>query len=459
MAARALGAPRVAREIFAATLRALDPESLVRDAVDWQGETLRLGDEKVPTGGVDAVLVVAIGKAAYPMAKALHAEMSTHSLACETLCVTVADVAPDDAAFDCMVGEHPLPGPGSLRAGAEVLRRVRRHDRPGALILFAISGGASALCEHLAPGGVSDEDLYETHRFLVGCGEPIATINAVRTRLSALKGGGLARAAPLAQQVTVALSDVNPGDLRSLGSGPTILPAPRDLGRGAATIPDAILRGVPAAVADLLRLPVGGSAPRPRPPSSTVAVLGDNRRAIAAAAELAAARLGVPVETSWRPQEPSVEEAACSLSQWCRRRSREALEGGHVPRRSAFVSGGEVRCAVRGAGIGGRSAETALRTAFGLDAQADLRGRDLAVLCCGTDGMDGNSPAAGGVVTPTTLARARTLGLDPAAMLIASDAYTLLQATGDAVVTGPTGNNLRDLRIVVDLGPATGDEA
>ena len=118
------------------------------------------------------------------------------------------------------------------------------------------------------------------------------------------------------------------------------------------------------------------------------------------------------------------------------------------------VSGGEFACPVRGGGTGGRNAETALRCAFELEKA--LRSRDgkrmprrVAALCAGTDGVDGNSPAAGALADDTTLRRAGGRGLDAARSLDGSDAYTLFEALGDAVHTGPTGTNVRDLRILL----------
>jgi glycerate 2-kinase len=120
-----------------------------------------------------------------------------------------------------------------------------------------------------------------------------------------------------------------------------------------------------------------------------------------------------------------------------------------------LVSGGEFACPVRGAGVGGRNAETALRCAFEFekvsgDASNGGAGpEELAALCAGTDGVDGNSPAAGAFVDRTTLRRARAAGLAPERRLEESDAFTLFDALGDAIVTGPTGTNVRDLRILI----------
>jgi len=179
-------------------------------------------------------------------------------------------------------------------------------------------------------------------------------------------------------------------------------------------------------------------------------VLLDNDSACDAAAESARVR-GFAVETARDIGEQSVEEGAALLvSRLFGLYAREG-EGG---RGVCLVSGGEFACPVRGGGTGGRSSETALRCAF--EIEKALRGgnvgttpRRVVALCAGTDGVDGNSPAAGALADDTTLRRASGRGLDAAKSLDESDAYTLFEALGDAIHTGTTGTNVRDLRILL----------
>ncbi|MCA1629164.1 MAG: hypothetical protein LC774_02090 [Acidobacteria bacterium] len=183
-------------------------------------------------------------------------------------------------------------------------------------------------------------------------------------------------------------------------------------------------------------------------------VLLDNERAVGRAAEIARG-LGFEVETAHDLLEQHVEEAAPPLVSRLLKLRGDVGAGQGV----CIVSGGEFACPVRGEGRGGRNSETVLRCAIELDSRT--RELDLlspassdgnprfVLLSAGTDGIDGNSPAAGAVCDETTIRRARALGLDPRDYLERSDAYTFFDALGDAVKTGATGTNVRDLRIIM----------
>ncbi|HEV3471230.1 MAG TPA: MOFRL family protein, partial [Pyrinomonadaceae bacterium] len=188
-------------------------------------------------------------------------------------------------------------------------------------------------------------------------------------------------------------------------------------------------------------------------------VLLDNAVACEAAARAARER-GFAVEAARDLVEQRVEEGA--VESVSRLAALYRREGGRVV---CLVSGGEFACPVRGPGVGGRNAETALRCAFEFEkitggnpggggaGRAGARAlRNMVALCAGTDGVDGNSPAAGALADQTTLARARSRGLPPEKFLAESDAHTLFDALGDAVITGPTGTNVRDLRILLGAG-------
>nr|MDQ5836906.1 glycerate kinase [Acidobacteriota bacterium] len=174
----------------------------------------------------------------------------------------------------------------------------------------------------------------------------------------------------------------------------------------------------------------------------------DNARACAAAAESARAR-GFAVETAQDISEQSVGEGASALvSRLAELQRREGARG------VCLVSGGEFACPVRGKGLGGRSSETALRCAFEFEKMlsSEVAGRTTraaVALCAGTDGVDGNSPAAGALADHLTLTRARAFGLDASKFLEESDAYSFFEQLGDAIITGPTGTNVRDVRILL----------
>ena len=180
-------------------------------------------------------------------------------------------------------------------------------------------------------------------------------------------------------------------------------------------------------------------------------VLLDNECALAAAAE-AARHLGFITEIA---SEVSEQPVASGCSMLLSKLLELSSCAGAALRGACLISGGEFACPVKGPGVGGRNLETTLRCAIEMDERyADARERarlpsQIVALSAGTDGVDGNSPAAGALAERTTLARARSLGLDARRFLSASDAYSFFDALGDCVVTGPTGTNVRDLRVLV----------
>ena len=435
------------RRIALETLAALSPERLVREAIACDGAALSIAGRRWDLRACPRITLAALGKAAAPMMRgALHAlapliDAGGALPADRIRGVVVAPVEAWDQpesvprGMEQYLGGHPEPNQGSLIA-AQALRRAVAATPPGGLILHLISGGGSALAEEPLPGLALD-DLRRTHRALVHSGAPIGAINAVRKHLSAIKGGRLALAAhPEIGQISLLLSDVPPGDLSSISSGPTC-PDPStlaDCGR----ILQEYRPELPEAVTAALLAPSSQETPKPGDAGfarSSWHVLMDNAGLQAEAARKAQAAGLAPV---------IVDDA----DEWEYRRAADfLLERLAAEKRSrpyaCIIAGGEVLVKVEGTpGRGGRN------QAFALYCAQSISGSDTCVLSLGTDGVDGNSPAAGACVDGGTAARARAAGLDIAQALARFDAYPLLAATGDAITTGPTGNNLRDLRLL-----------
>jgi hydroxypyruvate reductase len=247
---------------------------------------------------------------------------------------------------------------------------------------------------------------------------------------------------------------VSAGRAYDVASGPT-LPAPPDAPAVSETAARyGLTSKLPAAVLRALEVTGTRSPARQSPEAGrTFHVLLDNASACEAAAR-AARGLGFAVEFARDLVVQHVAEGAAELvNRLLDVYARRGAEGG---RGVCLISGGEFSCPVRGGGTGGRNSETALRVAFEFEkvsaeraARAGLVPSHAVALCAGTDGIDGNSPAAGALADETTSARARARGLDPRKFLDESDAHTLFDRLGDAVVTGPTGTNVRDLRILL----------
>jgi hydroxypyruvate reductase len=331
-----------------------------------------------------------------------------------------------------------MPNRESLAAGRAILRYAG-YQPPEALAIFLISGGGSACVEYPIDDAISLDDIVKTYDVLVLSGAPIAEINAIRKHLSAIKGGRLARTAMPAQQVSIMVSDVPDNALDSLSSGLTMPDSTsvQDCYRIAERY--GMVEDFPPAVRDLFTARALEETPKSDDPAFIHArwwpVLSNTTVQRAAAAQLAAHGFAVEVDNSC--DDWDYAKAADHLLHKLRK-LRQGVS------RAGIVSGGEVTVKVAAKhGLGGRNSHFALYCA------EKIAGENVTVLSAGTDGIDGNSPAAGAVADGTTLDRARALGLSSARPLAEFDAFPFFDRLGDAIATGPTGNNLRDLRVLM----------
>jgi hydroxypyruvate reductase len=283
------------------------------------------------------------------------------------------------------------------------------------------------------------DDLIATHRALVFSGAPITDINAIRKHLSAVKGGRLAAKAAVAQQVSVLVSDVPDSALDALASGPT-MPDPSTTDQCyRVALQYGMLERFPPVVRELFTRHALEETPKPGDPlfhrSRWWPVLSNSTAQKAAAAAAAQAGFAVDIDNSC--DDWDYVRAADHLLE--RLRDRRQSEP-----RLCLISGGEVTVEMKETdGTGGRNQHFALYCA------QKIAGQNITVLSAGTDGIDGNSVAAGAVVDGSTLERARAQHLEVEKALARFDSHPLFRALGDALVTGPTGNNLRDLRILL----------
>ncbi len=376
-------------------------------------------------------VVVGAGKAAASMAAAVEGAWDGRL---SGLVVTRYGHAVATGRIEVVEAAHPVPDARGRDAAGRILRLVRDLGEDD-LALVLISGGASALLS-LPADGLSLADKQAVNRDLLASGAPIDEMNCVRKHLSAIKGGRLAEAAAPARVVTLAISDVPGDDPAVIGSGPTVgdpttvADAKRILAKYALTPPPAV-----RAFLD------GGAAETPKPGAAELAraetyVIAAPAMALEAAAKVARAA-GYEVEILGDALEGEARELAAAHAALARRRSGEA-------NRLALLSGGETTVTVRGEGRGGRNAEYLLGLALALDGTPDIR-----AIACDTDGIDGTEDNAGAVIDPETVARARALGLDARAALERNDAYSIFQALGDLVVTGPTLTNVNDFRAIL----------
>lgn len=421
------------RELSGAGARRL-LRDMFRAAVDEAREFPDLG-KTLPAGAMGVARVIAVGKAAVTMARAADREWRARGFPpLRGLVVVPRGSGADCGEMEVLEAAHPVPGPSSVTAGRRALRLAYSLG-PGDVLLALVSGGGSSLLCAPAPG--TDLDLKRrVGKALLLSGAPIGEVNAVRSRLSLVKGGRLAAAAHPAQVVTLVVSDVPGDDPALVASGPTVRPGgmPGDAldvvrSRGL-RLPDRALERIKEGGADLSK-PAHWDRDRVR-------VIATPGRSLEAAAELARGRGVTPLLLSDRLQGDAEDVARIHASLACQVASR----GAPCEPPAVLISGGETTVAVRGkGGRGGRNTAFLLRLAI----ETEGLGHTWS-MAADTDGIDGTEGNAGAWCDGTTAARLRKRGLDPARLLSGRDAYTAFEALGDLVVTGPTGTNVNDFR-------------
>ena len=424
-----------AREIFRHALAEASIAKAFSRHVHCERGVLRVCEDLYDLQAYSRVLVISIGKAGHTMAEALTQQVGESSL--EGIVACSVEPSAQMRGFRYFRGGHPTPTAESIRA-ANAIRKALEAQTAASLVVFMLSGGGSSIVEQPIDDEISLDDLIATYRTLVHSGAPIAEINAIRKHLSTVKGGRLAQSAFPAQQVSLLVSDVPENTPDALASGPTMPDSTsvEDCYRIAEK--HGLLPQLPNSTRELFERHALDETPKSDDQafyrSRWWPVL-SNQTAVDHA-RTAAERAGFAVHVDNACDDWDYERAAVYLL----RRLREIRkDSGRV----CLISGGEVTVKVTNGGIGGRNQQFALACA------GKIAGENITVLSAGTDGVDGNSPAAGAVADGSTAARLRAAGLDARTGLDEFDAYPLFSALGDVIETGPTGNNLRDLRILL----------
>jgi glycerate-2-kinase len=426
-----------AHACFAAAVAAVEPAAAVGRALARDGETSLLQDAgTVVARHRGPVCVVGAGKAAPGMARAAAAILGP-SIASGLVIAPHGSGAGELGAIAIRNGAHPVPDATSIASTDALLALLRAADRQ-TLVVVLLSGGASALLA--APSdGIGLADLQALTRDLLAAGCEIGDLNTVRKHCSRVTGGRLAAAAAGAAACwTLVLSDVVGDDLATIASGPTVAD-PTTYADASAILARYGVTPPPAVSAHLDRGAAGAIAETPKPGDPLFAhartrLVGRNADALAAAAATAGAR-GYAVTL----MDQALGGDAAAAGERLVGALRTLPDTGPV----ALVAGGETTVRARPGGVGGRCQHLAVAAAIALD------GTQAVVLAAGTDGVDGPTDAAGGCVDGGTIHRARAAGVDAQAALAATDSHRLLAATGDLVVTGPTGTNVADVVVAL----------
>ena len=432
-------AKQIARRIFHETLASIDIPLVIERRVLCSGTTICVDDWSCDLRNFSDVKVIALGKAAHAMLRGFVQLFPAQHFTG----VASAPTPPESPipGISYFVGGHPLPNDQSFEAAQAALSLLHSCTQES-LVVFLLSGGGSALMEFPLDPHQSLDDIRTLNQLLVTCGASIDEINAVRKHVSAIKGGRLAAAAAPAAKLTLAISDVPQSKESALASGPTI-PDPTTLAAVSHILDQYTLREkLPSSLRDWFASPQTPETPKKNHPAfqhshfSLLLTSHDLFHATHHAAEAEGFLTCCDNSTDDWPLDRAADFLLAQLEDFCR-----SNPGQHV----ALISDGEVSSAVTGQGIGGRN------SAFVLACVEKIAGRPITVLSAGTDGIDGNSPAAGAVADGTTLSRAQALGLSPQDFFHGSDSFSFFHRLGDSLMTGPTGNNLRDLRILLAL--------
>lgn len=421
-------------QLFRTTLDDIAIDKVLPQRVLLRGSTLQIESECLELDDFDRIVVAALGKAAGSMTASLAGVLAPRQIGG----IVVGPVECQVPGIVSIVGEHPYPGAGSARAAAALLELasgVGEND----LFICLLSGGGSSLAEMPLDDSVSMSDLNTLHQMLVTCGADIVAMNVVRKHLSAIKGGRLAQAAAPARQLTLYVSDVPPDEPETVASGPTMPDSSTAEDAAAVITRYGLMEKLPASIRTLFGQALA-ETPKPDETSfarSTWHCLLDNAAAVKILRDHAKAQGWVAVSDCTVDDWPLAKAADTLLERL------ELLLRAHPGQPVCLVSGGELSCPVTGDGSGGRN------QAFVLHVAQQIAGANIAVLSAGSDGIDGNSPAAGALADGATIERATGLGLDAATCQRHSDSFHFFQALGDAIMTGVTGNNVRDLRILL----------
>lgn len=402
--------------------------------VHYERGILRVREDLYDLNAYSRVLVVSLGKAGHTMVEALTSEIGSTAEG-----IVASSLVPESQVrgYRYFRGGHPTPNAESIAAASAMLRALEAQPA-SALVIFMLSGGGSSIVEKAIDDEISLDDLIATYRALVHSGAPIAEINAVRKHLSAVKGGRLAQAAFPAQQVSLLVSDVPDPTPDALASGPTMADSTSIAECYRIAEKYELLLQFPASTRELFERHALEETPKSDDPvfhKSRWWTILSNQSAIEAASG-AAERRGFVVQVDNSSDDWDYAKAADYLVNKVHQLRKQCSP-------VCLISGGEVTVKVTNGGLGGRNQQFALACA------EKIAGENVTVLSAGTDGVDGNSPAAGAVADGTTVERARTGGLDVSAALEKFDAFPLFRSLGDAIEIGPTGNNLRDLRILL----------
>jgi glycerate 2-kinase len=428
-----------ASSIMLSVLKEVDLQSLIKEKVEVCEGILRFDNEVISLIDFDEILLIGFGKASLEMGFVLESLLASKI----KRGILVTNRHNNKSLMsEVIVAGHPTPDEHSLLAAKKILSALESSTEK-TLVIFLISGGGSSLVE-LPVQGITLEELQQLNKTLVGCGATIQEINIIRKRLSQIKGGKLGIRAKKMKCLAIYLSDVNEGDLSSLASGPLFMDDTAIEQFNTIIEKYSLLEKMPPAIAAILQkevLHTSEKAETQKQTSIAHMLLLDNADLLKMAATVAEDR-GLKVEICREWVEGEYQKIAEELLQ------RLIFLQEKFPQETVcLLSGGEVACSVRGEGIGGRNQEFVLYCATRFSELSN--NLEVVVLSCGTDGIDGVSCAAGAVISSVDFYKSNRLEYHASFYIEQNNSHSFLKQSGGLLVLGPTGNNVRDLRILL----------
>ena len=435
--------------IFQAGIQAADPYSAVKRCLQSDGEqldiALDLDNRAKRSGNWQKIYVIAFGKAACSMAKAAQEIIPAQLLAQPILAITNYENVTELANIEILGANHPLPDQAGFVA-AQRIAKIAQQAQQGELVLALVSGGGSALIPSPA-NGISLNEKIATTDLLLASGATINEINCVRKHLSQIKGGGLAKFTAPADLHALILSDVLGDKLSDIASGPTIADD--------TTFNDAIQvfkdkniwHKITQNVQTHLENGAQGIISETAKTGDAIfnntghTLCGSNTISLQATSQMAQ-NLAYDLHLYSDQLSGEAKHIAEDLVIYA-----QALLSSGINKPNAILAGGETTVTITGTGLGGRNQEMAL--AFAIAAEKHQLNANWVFLSGGTDGRDGPTDAAGGIVDQQTIARMRNATIEPKQYLANNDAYHALQISEDLLITGATGTNVADLQILL----------
>ncbi len=427
-----MSSKQLLHDTFNALLEAVRPENLIYRQCSYRDGTLHVLDESFDLGAFNKVHLFGSGKAVIPMAKAMQTLLGERIAESLLVGTYESDEALGNTRY--IKSTHPLPSQQSITAAKALQQSLQSLDE-GDFFIYLLSGGNSAMVE-LPEEGITLEAFQATTDLMLKGGMPIEAINSVRKHLSQVKGGKLALQTR-ARGIVLVLSDVLGDDLHAIGSAPLYFDTTSFDDAINALNGYGLLMQLPESVRTFLEEGKAGrrpETPKSEHPGIIHRLLGSNTLVLQTAKTLLDE---AGIESSVMPQ-PILGDALLVADELL------AFAQSHQQHRHCYLFGGEATVHVRGNGRGGRNQHLALAMLLGLDGESDIT-----FLSAATDGVDGNSDAAGALIDTHSRVHAASLQIDPLHYLEQFDSYTFFSKTGELLKPGPTHNNLLDIVMIL----------